>query len=73
MKIQTELPVFEVIQPFKPLNKHYANDRTFRLNARFFLMQKGKSEFFEMEGVRKIPSLELMSRWSLSAGVYGIY
>jgi hypothetical protein len=36
-------------------------------------MQKGKSEFFEMEGVRKIPSLELMSRWSLSAGVYGIY
>ncbi len=56
MKIQTELPVFEVIQPFKPLNELYVNDRTFRLNARLFSMQKGKSDFFETEGVRKIPS-----------------
>jgi hypothetical protein len=52
MKIQTELPVFEVAQPFYPLHKqHYVIDRTFRLNARFFPMQKGKSEFFETERV----------------------
>ena len=66
MKIQTELPVFEVIQPFKPLNKLYVNDRTFRLNARFFSMQKGKSDFFETEGVRKIPSR--FRPWSLCPG-----
>ena len=58
-----EPPVFEVIQPFKPLNKHYVNDRTFRLNARFFSMQKGKSDFFASEGVRKIPSR--FRPWSL--------
>jgi hypothetical protein len=34
MKIQTELPVFEVLQLFEPLNKYYVNDRTFWLNAR---------------------------------------
>jgi hypothetical protein len=59
MKIQTELPVFEVIQPLKPLNKHY-------VNARFFSMQKGKSNFSEAEGVRKIPSRFRL--WSLCPG-----
>ena len=66
MKIQTELPVFEVIQPLIPLNKHYVNDRTFWFNARFFSMQKGKSNFSEAEGVRKIPSRFRL--WSLCPG-----
>jgi hypothetical protein len=49
MKIQTELPVCEVIQPFEPRNKHYVSDRMFRLNAKIF-DAKGKERYFRHGG-----------------------
>ena len=55
-KIHSELPLFEVTQTFEPRKLHYLNDRRFRFNARFFSIRKGKSELFETEGIRKIPS-----------------
>jgi hypothetical protein len=59
MKIQTHPPVFDVIQPNKPLVLFYSNDLTFRLNSRFFSILNGKSEFLVLrcrKDVRKIPS-----------------
>ncbi len=35
MKIQTHPPVFDVIEPNKPVVSLFSNDLTFRLNARF--------------------------------------
>jgi hypothetical protein len=45
MKIQAHLPVFDVLQPNKPLVLLYLSDLMFRLNARFFSILNGKGEF----------------------------
>ena len=48
MKIQTRPPVFDIIQPSKPLVLLYSNELTFSLNARFFSILNRKGEFLRV-------------------------